>query len=403
MEVDIDAVQAAYPDLVKVFSIGKSYQGRDIWAAEVSGNVSDPVAKPEVLIDGLHHSLEHLALEQTLYALHMLTHDYSTDPAVKNLVDTRRIWIIFAVNPDGLVYDLSGSPYHEWRKNRQPNAGTSAVGTDINRNYSYHWGCCGGSSGSPSAWNYRGPSAFSTPEAQAVRDFVLSRVVNGVQQIRTHVTFHTDGELILWPYGYTKTDIPSDMTVDDHATFVAMGKAMARTNGYKPEQSSDLYVTDGDEIDWLYGVEHIFSFTFELYPCGGLRRGSRLLTGERHRAADGPQPRGDPLPHQRGGLPVRGDRQGRAVLPIGSKRNGPPGGQEFRLRDPPASRRRSSRRRMESDRVAVRSQAQDGRRPARAGRAEGHLPRAEGHVSGPRRATYQSRGTSLQVRRAYSS
>jgi hypothetical protein len=269
MEVDIDAVQAAYPDLVKVFSIGKSYQGRDIWAAEISGNVNDPVAKPEVLIDGLHHSLEHLALEQTLYALHMLTHDYSTDPAVRSLVDTRRIWIIFAVNPDGLVYDLSGSPYHEWRKNRQPNMGSSAVGTDINRNYAYRWGCCGGSSGSAAAWNYRGKAAFSTPEAQAVRDFVLSRVVNGVEQIKTHVTFHTDGQLILWPYGYTKTDIPSDMTADDHATFVAMGKAMARTNGYKPEQSSDLYITDGDEIDWMYGVEHIFSFTFELYPSAG--------------------------------------------------------------------------------------------------------------------------------------
>ena len=63
----------------------------------------------EVLIDGLHHSLEHLALEQTLYALHMLTHDYSTDPTVKNLVDTRRIWIVFAVNPDGLDYDLSAA------------------------------------------------------------------------------------------------------------------------------------------------------------------------------------------------------------------------------------------------------------------------------------------------------
>ncbi|HMJ80228.1 MAG TPA: M14 family zinc carboxypeptidase, partial [Candidatus Dormibacteraeota bacterium] len=140
------------------------------------------------------------------------------------------------------------------------------IGTDINRNYGYRWGCCGGSSSNPAAWNYRGPSAFSTPEAQAVRDFVLSRVVNGVQQIKTHVTFHTDGELILWPYGYTKTDIPADMTADDHATFVAMAKAMAAKNGYKPEQSSDLYVTDGDEIDWLYATQHIFSFTFEMYP-----------------------------------------------------------------------------------------------------------------------------------------
>ena len=177
---------------------------------------------------------------------------------------------------------------------------------------------------------------------------MLSRVVNGVQQIKTHVTFHTDGQLILWPYGYTKTDIPSDMTADDHATFVAMGKAMAKTNGYKPEQSSDLYITDGDEIDWMYGVEHIFSFTFELYPSAGADSAPVYSPGERDRAADRPQPRGDPVPHQRGGLSVRGDRQGRPVLPVGANRNGPPGGQEFRLRDPPASRRRSSRRRMQS-------------------------------------------------------
>ena len=56
------------------------------------------------------------------------------------------------------------------------------------------------------------------------------------------------------------------MTVDDHAAFVAMGKAMARLNGYKAEQSSDLYITDGDEIDWLYGRHRIFSYTWELYP-----------------------------------------------------------------------------------------------------------------------------------------
>ncbi len=41
---------------------------------------------------------------------------------------------------------------------------------------------------------------------------------------------------------------------------------MAATNGYRPEQSSDLYVTDGDEIDWLYGVHRIFVYTFEMYP-----------------------------------------------------------------------------------------------------------------------------------------
>jgi hypothetical protein len=99
-----------------------------------------------------------------------------------------------------------------------------------------------------------------------MRDFVDSRVVGGVQQIRTHVTLHTNGQLILWPYGYTKRNVPSDMTTLDHSVFVSLGRAMASRNGYHAEQSSDLYVTDGDQIDWMYGRHRIFSYTYELYP-----------------------------------------------------------------------------------------------------------------------------------------
>jgi len=262
----IRATEIAYPDIVKVFSIGKSAQGRDIWAAKVSDNVAVDEPEPEVLVDALHHAREHLTVEQALYLLSTLATGYSWDPTVKRLVDEREVWIVFALNPDGWAYDLSGHPYVGWRKNRQATPGTSAIGTDLNRNYGYHWGCCGGSSGSPAAWNYRGPAPWSATETRVLRDFVLSRVVDGKQQIKTHVTLHTNGELILWPYGYTKTDIPKDMTADDHATFVAMGRAMAAKNHYTAKQSSDLYVTDGDQIDWMYGTQHIFSFTFELYP-----------------------------------------------------------------------------------------------------------------------------------------
>jgi hypothetical protein len=45
-----------------------------------------------------------------------------------------------------------------------------------------------------------------------------------------------------------------------------MAKAMAATNGYKPEQASDLYISSGTSRDWLYGRYRIFSFTFELSP-----------------------------------------------------------------------------------------------------------------------------------------
>ena len=266
MVAEIQKAAADYPAIVSVFSIGKSYQGRDIWAAKVSDNVATDEDEPEVLIDALHHAREHLSTEQALATLRWLTQGYGTDTTVTRLVDTREIFIIFALNPDGLSYDLTGSPFRAWRKNRQPIPGSTAIGTDLNRNYSYRWGCCEGSSGVPSSISYRGPSAFSAPETRALRDFVASRVIGGVQQIRTHITLHTNGQLILWPYGYTKADIPADMTALDHGTFVSLGRAMGALNGYKAEQSSDLYVTDGDQIDWLYARYRIFTYTFELYP-----------------------------------------------------------------------------------------------------------------------------------------
>jgi hypothetical protein len=268
MVAEIKKVAAAKPAIVQVFSIGKSYRNLDIWAAKISDNVATDEDEPEILFDALHHAREHLTVEQALYTLHLLADNYGSDATVTNLVNTREIFIIFELNPDGGEFDLTcggaHAPYCAWRKNRQPNPGS--YGTDLNRNYDYRWGCCGGSSGNPSSITYRGPSPFSAPEARVLRDFVNSRVINGVQQIRAHVTFHTNGQLILWPYGHTKTDVPSDMSIEDHQTFVAMGKAMARLNGYKAEQSSDLYITDGDQIDWMYGVHRIFSFTWELFP-----------------------------------------------------------------------------------------------------------------------------------------
>ena len=123
----------------------------------------------------------------TLYILHLLVDNYGTDQQITDLVNSREIYIIFTSNPDGSEYDIATGSYRSWRKNRQPNSGSSYVGTDLNRNYGYKWGCCGGSSGFPSSETYRGASAFSAPETQRIRDFVNSRVVGGKQQIRTSI------------------------------------------------------------------------------------------------------------------------------------------------------------------------------------------------------------------------
>ncbi len=264
---------ANYPTTMSLFSIGLSYEGRTLWAAKISDNVAVDKDEPEVLLDFHQHAREHLTVEQGLYILNMLTSDYGVDPRVTNIVNSREIWLLFDLNPDGGEYDIATGSYASWRKNRQPNAGSSYVGTDLNRNWSYNWGCCGGSSGTPSSDTYRGAAPFSAPETAAVRDFVNSRVINGVQQIKANIDFHTYDELILWPYGYTYTDVPADMTQDDHDVFVAMGTAMAGSNGYTPEQTSDLYITDGDINAWLYGVHKIFTYCFEMYPATSAQGG----------------------------------------------------------------------------------------------------------------------------------
>jgi carboxypeptidase T len=264
MAADVAAVEMAHPDIAHRFSIGKSYQGREIWAMKISDNVALDEDEPEALFDGGTHSDEHMGVEMALRIMHWLVDGYGTDPRITNIVNKREIWIIFSVNPDGAAYDIKDGKFHFWRKNRQPTPGTPYIGTDLNRNYGYKWGGGGLTSTNPKAITYRGPSAFSAPETRAVRDFLKSRVVGGRQQIRVHITFHEYGRLVMWPYGYTYKNVPGDMTTADHDALVKIGRAMAATNGYRPEQASDLYVTSGTTRDYTYGTYRIFSYTFEL-------------------------------------------------------------------------------------------------------------------------------------------
>ncbi|MBC7268420.1 MAG: zinc carboxypeptidase [Streptomyces sp.] len=266
MTSEINSIVSANSSIASQRVIGTSYQGRNIVAIKISDNVNTDESEPEVLFTHHQHAREHLTVEMALYLLRELTSDYGSDSRVTNMVNNREIWIIPDLNPDGGEYDIASGSYRSWRKNRQPNSGSSYVGTDLNRNWNYQWGCCGGSSGSTSSETYRGSAPESAPEVRVVANFVRSRVVGGVQQIKTGVDFHTYSELILWPYGYTYADTAPGMTADDRNAFATVGQKMAASNGYTPEQSSDLYITDGSIDDYLWGVHKIFGYTFEMYP-----------------------------------------------------------------------------------------------------------------------------------------
>ncbi|MEV6373873.1 M14 family metallopeptidase [Micromonospora musae] len=262
----VNQVVASHPTIARKLSIGSSYEGRDLMAVKISDNVATDENEPEILFNAQQHAREHLTVEMAIYLLNLFTDGYGSDSRITNLVNGREIWIVPTVNPDGSEYDIATGSYRSWRKNRQPNSGSSAIGTDLNRNWSYQWGCCGGSSGSTSSETYRGPSAFSAPETQALRNFVNSRVVGGVQQIKANIDFHTYSQLVLWPFGYTTANTPSGMTADQYNTFATIGQQMAATNNYTPEQSSDLYIADGTSIDWMWAAHGIWAYTFEMYP-----------------------------------------------------------------------------------------------------------------------------------------
>ncbi|MFD8230463.1 M14 family metallopeptidase [Streptomyces sp. NPDC059696] len=269
MTNEIDSIVSAHPSIVSRRVIGTSYQGRNIVAVKISDNVGTDESEPEVLFTHHQHAREHLTVEMALYLLRELTSGYGSDSRVTSMVNNREIWIVPDVNPDGGEYDIATGSYRSWRKNRQPNSGSSYVGTDLNRNWNFRWGCCGGSSGSTSSETYRGAAAESAPEVKVVADFVRSRVVGGTQQIKAGVDFHTYSELVLWPFGYTYSDTATGMTADDNAAFKAVGRKMAASNGYTAEQSSDLYITDGSIDDYLWGAHKIFAYTFEMYPRSG--------------------------------------------------------------------------------------------------------------------------------------
>ncbi|MEU5886439.1 M14 family metallopeptidase [Streptomyces sp. NPDC047461] len=290
MTNEINSVVSAHSSIASTRVIGTSYQGRNIVAIKISDNVATDESEPEVLFTHHQHAREHLTVEMALYLLNELTSDYGTDSRVTNMVNNREIWIVPDLNPDGGEYDVATGSYRSWRKNRQPNSGSSYVGTDLNRNWAYRWGCCGGSSGSTSSETYRGPAAESAPEVKVVADFVRSRVVGGVQQIKAGIDFHTYSELVLWPYGYTTANTATGMTADDRNAFATVGGKMAASNGYTPEQSSDLYITDGSIDDWLWGSQKIFGYTFEMYPSsssgGGFYPPDEVIAAETARNRD---------------------------------------------------------------------------------------------------------------------
>jgi hypothetical protein len=93
---------AAYPDIVDLYSVAQSFEGRDIWQITITNkSTGKDTDKPAMYIEGNRHSGEVTAAESALwFAWHILS-SYGQDPAITKLVDTKALYVRVQNDPDG--------------------------------------------------------------------------------------------------------------------------------------------------------------------------------------------------------------------------------------------------------------------------------------------------------------
>ena len=249
-----------YPGITSLYSIGETWEGRQIWCLEISDNPGVDEDEPGVLYIGLHHAREWPSVENCIYLIDQLTSLYTVDSEITDLVDNRRIWVVTCLNPDG--YHYCHDEGNDWRKNRHYFSEFGTYGVDLNRNYGGSsngniWGAwgsvgLGGATHNPEYSTYCGPEPFSEAETQAIRDLIVDN------DICAGITWHTYGELVLWPWGYRGIDhVPDDDYISEVGENMAsLISTMSEDDTYYPTQGSGLYPTTGDTMDWTYGYGH---------------------------------------------------------------------------------------------------------------------------------------------------
>ena len=262
---ELDKMVDLYPNLISAKTpIGNilTHEGRPIEWLRISDNPNIEEDEPEVLYTALHHAREPNSLAQMVFYMWYLLENYETNEEVKYLVDNTEMYFIPIVNPDGYVFNEMIQPNGGglWRKNRYSDENGDIKGVDLNRNYGFNWGFDNqGSSNNPNNDTYRGTEGFSEPETQAVRDFCNSH------NFRITLNYHTFGNLLIYPWGY------SDQPTEDHETFTNFARLMTRDNNYFAGTGTETvgYTVNGDSDDWMYGDTISKPIIYSLTPESG--------------------------------------------------------------------------------------------------------------------------------------
>ena len=292
-------LNATYPAIVDVFSIGKSWQDRNILCTRLT-NESSERSKPEILFVGYSHARERITAELLLHFVAYAAENYGVNETVGQILDQTEIYVVVALNVDGFnIVEVN-----EWqRKNARPidedgdgmfdedspddedgdgfiedlvefnNSDSNFMrwegldndadgrfnedwigGVDLNRNYGHQWNATVDSGSlDPSAEDYKGPAPFSEPETQALRDLALEHT------FKYALSFHSGTEFISYPWGYTNEPPP------DKEKFIQISKELSELVDSHSFQSGVSYTLSGALGDWIYWNRSTLAFTCEIY------------------------------------------------------------------------------------------------------------------------------------------
>jgi len=243
---EMSAYAEAHPDICRLYTLGQSVQGRELWAILISDNPDDEEDEPEFKYIAAIHGDESLSAEMCLYFIDLLLKEYGQDNRITNLINSTAIWIVPLMNPDGLELGT--------RRN--------AAGIDLNR----HFPLLTDSSlniftGEPLDDATRQPEVRHIMNWTVENSFVLS------------AGFHTGALLVCYPYGYNEQMSAVDTPTPDDLLYEEISRRYSMHNlpMWNSSQFSDgiinsarWYPVIGEMADWNYRYASCNEVTIEL-------------------------------------------------------------------------------------------------------------------------------------------
>jgi len=331
VEAALKGFAEEYPQLTALSSIGKSHEGREIWCLALTNKETGPdTEKPALWLDANIHATEVTGCMGALHVIQRVLTAYGKEERITQLLDTRALYVVPCLNPDGMeqaltspVYVRSGTrryPYEDERDGLYP-ADINGDGLILQMRVVDPDGGWKVSEKDPRLMRRRGPDDHGgtyyrvytegrirnydgftvkiAPPAQGLdfnRNFPYIWAPEGLQRgagpypgsepetratiafLSSHlnvsgaISYHTYSGAILRPY----SDKPDDkMAIEDLWTYKEIGKRGKELTGY-PDVSvyhgfryHPREVMNGAFDDWAYDQLGIFAFTVELWDMVG--------------------------------------------------------------------------------------------------------------------------------------